>query len=273
MKTHSKLYLSAAMAFTLAAAASAQNNSLGHVERANKVYGKQVLSSDNQKIGNLNNLIVDLESGRVLYATIGASKGRLGVPPQIFTQTPNANENTAHVNVTKQKLDSAPAFNSSVDKPEDIGQASYISQVYQYFGVPAWWQGNTAANEGTFHNVHKASEVIGMDVLNVNNQKIAKVNNLAVDLPSGRVAYVILTPESNLNVGDSLLAVPPQAVTLSQDHKHLVTGVEQSQWASAPHFDKNSWPNLSDPGFGSKVYEYFGKQAYFNTGTAAPTGR
>ena len=276
-RSNSKLYLCALVACALAGlTASAQNanpNALGHVERANKVYGKQVMSSDNQKIGNLNNLIVDLESGRILYATIGESKGRVGVPPQIFTQTPNANDSSVRANVTKQKFDGAPAFNGNVDKPEDIGQAGYISQVYQYFGVPAWWQGSSPVNEGSFHNVHKASEVIGMDVQNVNNQSIAKVNNVAVDLPAGRVVYIILTPGSNLNLGNNLLVLPPQAVTLSQDGKHLVTGVDQAQLASAPHFDKNNWPNLSDQNFASQVYQYYGKQAYFNNGTVAPTGR
>ena len=65
IKSHSKLFLCASAAIALAGfTAGAQNanpNALGHVERANKVYGKQVMSSDNQKVGNLNNLIIDLE--------------------------------------------------------------------------------------------------------------------------------------------------------------------------------------------------------------------
>src|SRR5256885_3361517 len=44
---------------------------LGHVERANKLIGKEVLGSDNQKLGKIDNLVVDLESGHVLYAVIG----------------------------------------------------------------------------------------------------------------------------------------------------------------------------------------------------------
>jgi len=271
----SQLLSAITMLALVASSALAQNNRLGHVEKANNIYGKEVLSSDNQKMGKLNNLIIDLESGRVLYATIGASGGRLGVPPQVFAQTPNQGDNYVHANQTKAYLEGAPKFTGNVDKPEDIGLASYIAQVNKYFNVPTWWQGSAPVNEGLFHNVHKASEVIGMAVQNVNNQEIAKVNNVAVDLPAGRVVYIILTPESNLNLGNNLLVLPPQAVTLSQDHKHLVTGVDQNQLASAPHFDKNNWPNLSDQNFAAQVYQYFGKQAYFNTGSGnvAPTGR
>ncbi|MGH7868270.1 MAG: PRC-barrel domain-containing protein, partial [Candidatus Dormibacteraceae bacterium] len=42
-------------------------NALGQVAPANHVFGHEVMSSDNQRIGKLNNLVVDLESGRILY--------------------------------------------------------------------------------------------------------------------------------------------------------------------------------------------------------------
>lgn len=262
----------AAAVSLMAGAAYAQNQSFGQVEPANKVYGKQVMSSDNQKIGNLNNLIIDLESGHILYATLAADKGRIAVPPQIFTKTPGPNDKTVQVNVPKQKIEGAPQF-GNWDKPEELGQAQFISQVYQYFGQNAWWQGAQAANVGTFHNVHKASEAIGMNVLDVKNAGLGKVNNVMVDLPNGRVAYLILTPNPSFNLGNNLYALPPDAFTLSADHKNLVSGIDQAKLAGAPHFDKNNWAQLSDPSYASQVYSYYGKQAYFNTSNLRPTGR
>jgi len=54
-----------------------ETKSFGSPERANKLIGKSVYSSDNQKVGRIENLIVDLESGRMLYAVIGS--GPLGI--------------------------------------------------------------------------------------------------------------------------------------------------------------------------------------------------
>src|SRR6184192_3684138 len=73
---------------------SAQNSSgVGQMARVDRVYGNEVVSSDNQKLGRLNNLMVDLESGRILYAVIGEAGGRVAVAPQIFTSTqPTAKE-------------------------------------------------------------------------------------------------------------------------------------------------------------------------------------
>jgi sporulation protein YlmC with PRC-barrel domain len=273
MKNNPRIYIYSILVLACSAGFSAPAQTLIHGERAINIYGKQVLTSDNQKAGNLNNLILDLESGRILYATVAASKGRVGVPAQIFTRTPSAGDNYVHASVTKQKIDDAPQFTGDIDKPEDIGKADFVSRVYQHFGQQPWWQGSQPVNVGSFNNVHKASELVGKDVQDVNNKKIAKVSNVIVDLLAGRVLYVVLAPDSSLNLGNNLYALPPQAVTLSRDHKNLVTGVDQTKLASAPHFDRNTSPNLSDQNLASQIYQYYGKQAYFNTGNVAPTGR
>lgn len=263
--------LGALLALTVGTAIGASGQNVGRVNTANHVYGKEIISSDNQKAGKLNNLVIDLESGRILYAVVGSSKGRVAVPPEIFAQTPGIQESTVHAKVAKDKIDGAPQFTNN-DTPEGWGQASFISQVYQYFGENPWWQGNQAANVGSFHNVHKASDTVGLDVVNVDNSPLGKVNNVVVDLPAGRVLYIVLAPDSSLKLGNNLYALPPQAVTLSADGKHLDSNIEKAKLASAPHFEKGKWPNVADRSFASQVYQYYGKEAYFNAGVA-PTGR
>src|SRR5437667_6000629 len=140
------------------------DKTLGQVERANKLIGKTVYSSDNQKLGKIENFVVDLESGRIIYAVVGT--GVLGVvgkdyavAPGIFT---DVRGDTIHINVDKQKFTGAPEFTKDIDKPEQLGQASFANQLYQYFGQTAWWQESQSADTGAFHNVHKAKDVIGM---------------------------------------------------------------------------------------------------------------
>jgi sporulation protein YlmC with PRC-barrel domain len=253
---------------------TSSDKTLGHVERADKLIGKAVYGSDNQKLGKIDNLIVDFESGRILYAVIktGTIGGRdFAVAPGVFTDISGAN---VHMNIDKSKLEAAPEFTRDIDKPDQWGQASFVDKVYQHFGQNAWWQGaKTAANAGEFHNVHKANDVIGMKVKNVNNEDLGKIDNVMVDLPNGRVVYAILSPDSSLNLGDNLYALPPEAFTLSSDHKNLVSDLNKDKLSGAPHFAKNQWPNLSNPAFASKVYQYYGKQPYFGTGSLQPTGR
>src|SRR6187402_2835104 len=57
----------------------------------------------------------------------------------------------------------------------------------------------------------KASDLIGMTVNNYQNEKLGKVEDLAVDVESGRVLQVIMSVGGFIGIGDSLTAVPPSA--------------------------------------------------------------
>jgi len=254
------------------------DKALGHVERANKIIGKAVYTSDNQKAGKVENLVVDLESGRLLYAVVGT--GVLGVGGHDYAVAPGVfSEGTGdnlRLSVDKAKLTSAPEFSSNVDKPEQLGQTDFINHVYQHFGQTAWWQGGATAtaDSAAFHNVHKAKDIIGMKVKSVSNEDLGKVDNLIVNLPTARVAYAILNPDSSLNLGNNFYALPPNALTWNSEQKTLVSDLNRDKLTGAPHFTKDQWDMLSDPAFGSKIYQYYGKQAYFEgSGTLQPTGK
>src|SRR5205814_1833340 len=93
------------------------DKTLGHVERANKLIGKAVYTSDNQKVGKLENLVVDLETGRILYGVIGS--GLLGIGGHDYAVAPgaftDARGETLHLSIDKAKLMGAPEFSSNVD--------------------------------------------------------------------------------------------------------------------------------------------------------------
>lgn len=240
----------------------------GHMERADKLIGKQVRSSDNQKLGKLDNLIVDLESGRVLYALVGVG-GVAGVGEKKYALAPGlftAQGEDLQVSVDKSKITSAPEFTKDIDKDNELSKADFVHRTYQHYGENAWWQGSKPAGEGTFNNVHKASELIGKNIENVSNEPIGEVDNLAIDLPAGRVAFVILEPSRTLGLGNNLYALPPDALTRAAEGKKLASDLTKEKLASAPHFTKDNWSKLDDRSFASQVYQYYGKQAYFDTG-------
>ena len=96
----------AIVAVPMYAADNSNDKTLGQIERANKLIGKTVFSSDNQKLGKINNFVVDLESGRAIYAVVGT--GVLGVGGKDYAIAPGAftdvRGDTIHINVDKQKL-------------------------------------------------------------------------------------------------------------------------------------------------------------------------
>jgi sporulation protein YlmC with PRC-barrel domain len=265
-------FLAGAADTPLAAPTAPSANPLASAERAANLYGRELVGADNQQVGKVDNVVVDLESEHILYVVVGASRGKVAVVPQIIGSSSGS---TLHATVPKQKIDGAPQFTSQHDSPNELGQANFVYKVHQYFGVNPWWQGSTPADQGTFHNVHKLNQLIGMNVQDVNNQSIGKISNVVVDMPSGRLLYVVFEPASSLNLGNNLYAMPSDAFTLGSDQKHLVTNIDREKLSAAPHFDKNTWPNVKDAAFASQIYQYYGKQAWFNNAAPGyqPTGR
>ncbi len=254
------------------------SGSLGQLEKASKLKGMEVLTSDNQKFGKVEDTVVDLQSEHILYAIVGsggilgAGEKKYAIAPGAFTEISGDN---VRLNVDKAKASGAPEFNKDVDKDTELGKTSFVNNLYQYFGQPAWWQGKTpaSATSGQFNNVHKTSDLIGMKVKNVGNQDMGKVEDLMLSLRQGRIAFVILNPDSSLNLGDNFYALPSDTFTPSADGKFLSSDISKDKLTSAPHFAKNNWNELSDPSFASRVYQYYGKQAWFDQGNLRPTGR
>jgi sporulation protein YlmC with PRC-barrel domain len=252
---------------------------LGKVEPANKLIGKEVLSSDNQKVGKLENFIIDLDSGRILYALVssggvlGAGEKKYAVAPRAFNQP---QDDTLLLKVDKAKLQGAPQFTSQIDKNEEMGRASFVKQVHQYFAQNISDRVYTTMPSSTTEskNVFKADDLIGMKVKNSGDTDLGKVDNLAVDLPNGHVVYVILAPDSSLKLGDQYFALPPSALMAAADRKLLTTELTIQKIAGAPRFAKDNWASLSDRTWASHVYQYYGKRAYFDTSSGLePTGR
>lgn len=68
----------------------------------------------------------------------------------------------------------------------------------------------------------RAAEMLGMDLLNPGGEKVGIVKNLLVDLSSGRVGAVLVSPVAVADVATHPVNVSPGHFSLSGDSKHLV---------------------------------------------------
>jgi len=107
-------------------------------------------------------------------------------------------------------------------------------------------------------NVAKASDVIGMEVKNLQGEKLGKVENLVVDLETGRIIRVIVSSGGFLGIGDELSAVPPSAFRRDANQNILHLDMSKEALAQAPHFKPRDWPNFSDPTYDTGNYRTYG---------------
>src|SRR4029453_3149468 len=72
---------------------------------------------------------------------------------------------------------------------------------------------NDARRADRLNGAVKPHDCIGMTVNNFQDEKLGKVDDLAVDVESGRIVQVILSTGGFIGIGDTLTAVPPGAFT------------------------------------------------------------
>ncbi len=94
---------------------------------------------------------------------------------------------------------------------------------------------------------NKASGIIGMEVRNMQNEKLGEVKDLVIDMNSGRLSYAVLSVGGFLGIGEKLIALPPGAMKVSTDSNHLILDADKTKIQAAPGFAATAWPAPNDP--------------------------
>lgn len=113
----------------------------------------------------------------------------------------------------------------------------------------------------------KASDFPGRNVVDAANEKIADVQELAIDTSRGRVAYAVLDVTSGPN---RPIAVPWSALS-HQEKTCMIDGSGKERLANAPSFESGTWPNMTTDEFSRRVADYYGQPVYGDN-VAVPSG-
>ena len=112
----------------------------------------------------------------------------------------------------------------------------------------------------------KASDIIGMTVQNYQDEKLGKVDDLGVDVESGRIVQVILSSGGFLGLGDTLTAVPPCALHYDAANRVVHLDASKEKFKNAPKFDLSKWDEATQSNQVIEAYGYYGQQPYFVAG-------
>jgi len=97
-----------------------------------------------------------------------------------------------------------------------------------------------------------------MRVRNQVGEDLGTIEELMIDVPSGRVAYAIIAFGGFLGVGDKLFPAPWRALILNERTREFLLDVDRKQFEQAPGIDPNRWPDMNDPMWDSQVEEFYG---------------
>lgn len=124
-----------------------------------------------------------------------------------------------------------------------------------------------------FRRILSASTLAGDSVKNSAGEDLGKIDQIMIDLPSGRVAYAVLSFGGVLKIGNKLFAVPWSALRVDEDEKCFVLEVDQRTLETAPGFDKDNWPDMADVTWGSQIFKHYGITPYWEETAGGRTMR
>jgi sporulation protein YlmC with PRC-barrel domain len=269
---------------------------LGRAEKASDLIGMDVQNYEGEKLGKVDDLALDVETGRIVQVILSTG-GFIGIGDALHAVPPGALHHDAvnkviHLNADKETLKAAPKFKMS--KWAECCESNQVSEVYRYYGerpyftgwqasdMTPWseqtrsidvirapgqkWNADEYRNSGMrLRYVQKASKLMGTPVNNLQDEKLGKVENFAVDLSAGRVIAVIVSSGGFLGLGDELSAVPPTALRFNTERDVLQLDATKEALSSAPHFKSNQWPDLGQPSYADGVYRAYRVEPYFTT--------
>lgn len=273
---------------------------LGRAVKASDLIGMEVNNYQGDKLGKVDDLALDVETGRIVQVILSTG-GFVGIGDTLHAVPPGALHHdvankVVHLNADKETLKAAPRFEQM--KWAECCDSNHVGEVYRYYGEQPYFTGshendNTPRSErsrsidatrapegnwktGEYRNhwsrlgyVQKASKLMGTTVKNLQDEKLGKVENFAVDLSAGRIIAVIVSSGGFLGLGDELSAVPPTALRFNTERDILQLDASKEALSSAPHFKSNEWPDLGQPAYAGGVYRAYRVEPYFTTNTVS----
>lgn len=108
---------------------------------ANKVEGTTVVNPAGEKLGSIEEIMIDKRSGKVAYAVMSFG-GFLGIgdrhhPLPWGVLKYDTNLNGYVVNLDKRVLEQAPMYGS--DERIDLADEAYGKKIHDYYKVPPYW--------------------------------------------------------------------------------------------------------------------------------------
>jgi len=99
-----------------------------------------------------------------------------------------------------------------------------------------------------------ADTIIGEDVYNHQDEDLGDIKDILLDVHSGQVAYAVLSFQG---MADKLFAVPWSALELDSENKRFILNIEKELLEYAPGFDKDNWPDMTDPTWQNTINSYY----------------
>ncbi len=217
---------------------------LGAFKPATLLFGKPVRDRHERRLGLLQDLFLDLETGRVLAILVSSETGAALVPPTCYARSLK-NDSAIMLSVDRKLFQTAP---TATTRQEGV-TGPLLEQTYLHFGevltnpIPV-----TPAS---------AAVLSQMTLLDSRDRRLGQVKDLTVDLATGRMGYLILEPADE-PAPNRLYPIPPVLVRFEVSRPAAILQADGSALLAGPHFQKEFSTDLAFPKLAVDIRRHYG---------------
>lgn len=113
-------------------------------------------------------------------------------------------------------------------------------------------------------SVISAIDLRGRLIRNQEGEGLGTVQDIAIDLDTARVAYVVVSIGGFLGIGDHHIGVPLEAFSLDVDSLELILDADRTFLKNAPELQGPDVGGISDRTWLERVYAHFGQTPYWH---------
>jgi len=235
------------------------------IQKASDLIGKNVVNPRGERLGEVQDLAIDGERGRVAYVVLSFG-GFLGMGEKWFAVPTGAltlPEDCKHfvLAVEKDRLKNATGFDK--ERWPKMEDATWGVGIHEFYGLQPYWVSEGEGSTPTDMRIQKATEIIGRPVQNDRGEKLGEIKDLVIDPDHARIAYAVLSFGGFLGLGDKLFAIPAGILQMPGTGGYAVLTVDKEQLKKATGFDQGNWPNLADTTVATGIHEFYGQKPYW----------
>jgi sporulation protein YlmC with PRC-barrel domain len=110
---------------------------------AAKIIGNKVVNREGEQLGNIKDLMIDLDDAQIAYAVLSFG-GLLGLGDKLFAipleaLTFGTEDHTVILDMDKEVLKNAPGFDKDHWPDDAQFEAGWLLDIYEYYGYSPYW--------------------------------------------------------------------------------------------------------------------------------------
>jgi sporulation protein YlmC with PRC-barrel domain len=237
-----------------------------------KIRGKDIYNRQDEEIGTISDLVVDVQRGKAIYAVVSFG-GWLGIDSEsvavpLSALSWDAANDRFTLPVTKDRLEGAPKFDS--EDWDQFRDKNWRERTRSAFGeLPELDQpnaeqpqrpGDSRANRSPYDRYMLSTKLDDAMILGQDGEEFGAIEDLILDHRSGDIGFVTLETGGVLGIGAETRIVPWEALTRRENTRFSVA-MNASQVETAPKVRTDKVAELRNERMNKDIYAFYSVEA------------